>query len=302
MQVERVCIVGLGLMGGSLALALRLAQRTAVTPFPRHLTIVDTNPNTRTAAERLADVVTESFADGVAQADLIILATPVRTILAYLQLLTTLRPSGCMLLDLGSSKVDICEAMDHLPEPFQAVGGHPMAGKEVAGFGAATPDLFRGQTFILCRTQRTTEPLEAVALDLIGHVGANPLFLPAHLHDEMIAVISHLPYVASASLMRTAAALADERLWPVSASGFRDTSRIAGTDPQMMLDILLTNREAVLLQLAQFQAQLTAVAQLLETANEDQLLQWLNETQNEYLTYRMYKSQSLIGPRITDNG
>ncbi|MCP4358861.1 MAG: prephenate dehydrogenase/arogenate dehydrogenase family protein [Chloroflexi bacterium] len=290
MQAERICIVGLGLIGGSVALALRFAQRTAVTPFPLHLTIVDTNPDTRAAAERLADVVTDEIVVGAATAELLVLAAPVRVILNCLQQLPEIRPDGCMALDLGSSKVDICAAMNRLPPQFQAIGGHPMAGKEVAGFGAATPDLFRGQTFILCHTKRTTPNLEATVLSLVDHIGANPLFLPPSLHDGMVAAISHLPYLVAASLMRTAADLADERLWPVSASGFRDTSRIAGTNPQMMLDILLTNRKAVLGQIASYQAQLTAVTHLLQTENEEALYQWLCETQVEYLTYRECKT------------
>ena len=291
MTVERVCVVGLGLIGGSFALALRLAQRTSHPHFPLHLTIVDTNPETRTAAERLADVVTDDLAAGVREADLVVLATPVRIILACLAQLPALRPDGCMVMDLGSSKVDICQQMSQLPEQFAAIGGHPMAGKETSGFGAATPDLFRQHTFILCHTQRTTRQLEMTALRLIQHVGANPLLLPAHLHDEMVAAISHLPYLVAASLMRTAAGMADERLWPVSASGFRDTSRVSGTDPKMMLDILMTNRDAVLKQLEEFGQRLTAVSQLLAAKDEDALMAWLIETQAAYLAYRKYKDQ-----------
>jgi prephenate dehydrogenase len=89
--------------------------------------------------------------------------------------------------------------------------------------------------------------------------------------------------------MHTAASLGDERLWPVSASGFRDTTRISGTNPQMMLDILLTNREAVLRQLAVFQEQLTAVTQLLQTADKAALAHWLRDTQTAYQTYRRFK-------------
>jgi prephenate dehydrogenase len=289
MKVERICIVGLGLIVGSLALALRLAQRTAVSASPFHLTIVDTNPDTRAAAERLADKVTDNFAEGVAEADLVILATPVRIILRCLEQLPALRPSGCMVLDCGSSKADICQAMDQLPDAFQAIGGHPMAGKEVAGFSAATPDLFRGQTFVLCQTQRTTPEINSVAQEIVAHLGANPLLLPAAVHDEMVAAISHLPYLVSASLMRTAASMGDERLWPVSASGFRDTSRISGTSPQMMLDILLTNREAVLAQMELFQARLTAVTHLLQNEDEQALFAWLCQTQAEYLLYRQHK-------------
>ncbi|MCA9954470.1 MAG: prephenate dehydrogenase [Anaerolineales bacterium] len=292
MQVERICVVGLGLMGGSLALALRLARRLSIPQRPFHLTIVDSNPKTRAAAGRIADVVSDDLALGVQNADLVVLATPVRTIVSVLNQLPSLRPDGCLVLDLGSSKTDICQAMDNLPDSFQAIGGHPMCGKEVAGFGAATPDLFRQQTFILCPTRRTTPHLEAIAHQLIVDLGANPLVLPPSLHDNMVAVVSHLPYMVAATLMRNAASLDDDRLWPVSSSGFRDTSRVSGTDPRMMLDILLTNKTAVLQQIAHYQNQLADVAALIEAHDEAQLFQWLTETQQAYWAYRQAKKDS----------
>ena len=292
MHVERICVVGLGLMGGSLALALRLARRLAIPQRPFHLTVVDNHPQTRAAAGRIADFVCDDIALGVAEADLVVLATPVRTIVHLLQQLPQLRPDGCMVLDLGSSKADICQAMDSLPGNFQAIGGHPMCGREVAGFGAATPDLFRQQTFILCPTQRTTSHLESVMQQLVMDLGANPLVLPPTLHDNMVAVVSHLPYMVAAALMRNAAQLGDERLWPVSSSGFRDTSRVSGTDPRMMLDILLTNKTAVLQQIAQYQTQLATVAALIEAEDEAKLFQWLTETQEAYWAYRQAKKDS----------
>ncbi len=289
MHVERICIVGLGLMGGSFGLALRLARRMAIPQRPLHLTIVDNNPKTRTAAKRLADVVTDDLAEGVRHAQLVVLATPVRTIVHILAQLPALRPDGCMILDLGSSKEDICQAMDGLPDNFQAIGGHPMCGKEVAGFGAATPDIFRQQTFILCPTQRTTARLETAVHHIIAALGANPLVLPPALHDNMVAVVSHLPYMVAAVLMQNAARLADDRLWPISASGFRDTSRVSGTDPTMMLDILLTNKTAVLQQIAHYQSQLTEVAALIKANDEAKLHHWLSETQQAYRAYRQAK-------------
>lgn len=289
MNVERICVVGLGLIGGSFALALRLAQRTSNPHFPLHLTIVDTNPETRIAAERLADVVTADLAIGVRDAELVVFATPVRIILDCLAQMPSLRPDGCMVMDLGSSKTAVCQMMDQLPDSFAAIGGHPMAGKETAGFGAATPDLFRQQTFILCETARTTPQLTEIGLQLIAAVGANPLLLQTELHDAMVASISHLPYLVAASLMRTAAGMEDDRLWPVSASGFRDTSRVSGTDPKMMLDILMTNREMVLRQVQEYQARLTAVTQLLQAKDETALFNWLNETQDAYFNYRAHK-------------
>jgi len=106
-----------------------------------------------------------------------------------------------------------------------------------------------------------------------------------------VAGVSHLPYVVAGSLMRTAFAIGDERAWAVSASGFRDTARVAGTDPQMMLDILLTNRPAVLAQLQRFQTEVTAVTDLLQSGDEAALAAWLAETQREYREYRTMKDE-----------
>jgi prephenate dehydrogenase len=278
MWKERVCIVGAGLMGGSLALALR--------PFLTHLTLVDTNPATLTAVQTVADVATADLAAGAQSADLIILATPVRAILRLLADLPHLRPDGCLVLDLGSTKAAICRAMAGLPPPFQAIGGHPMCGRETAGFAAATPDLYRGQTFVLCRHGRTTAHVEQMALAVIEAIGARPLFLTADTHDELIAAVSHLPYVVAAALMRTAV---EARAWSVSATGFHDTTRLAGSDPQMMLDILLTNRTAVLHQIGEFQKQLGDLKRCLLQNDEAGLVQWLLEAQRQHVRYRAQK-------------
>jgi prephenate dehydrogenase len=290
MYIERICIVGLGLIGGSFGLALRLAQRTAIPRFPLHITVVETDPKTRKLASRVADIVTADFAAGVQQADLVVLATPVRTIIRLLEILPQARPAGCMVLDLGSSKAEICATMEMLPPQFAAIGGHPMCGREVAGFGAATPDLFLNSTFILCPTNRTSDRLQKIALQLVDHLRAAPLHLQATLHDDMVAVVSHLPYLISATLMQNAADMAEDRLWPISSTGFQDTSRVSGTDPLMMLDILLTNKQAVLQQIAAYQERLTAVSHLIRDKNENALFQWLQSTQEEYFAYQAAKS------------
>lgn len=283
MQVERVCIVGLGLMGGSLALALR--------PFLTHLNIVDTKQETRAAAQDFADVVTADLAEGVKDAELVILATPVRTILRLLAQLPAARPDGCLLLDLGSTKAEICRAMEGLPESFQAIGGHPMCGKETAGFASASADLYRGQTFVLCENGRTTSQIAAIAHEIIETIGAKPLLLPPQTHDNMVAAISHLPYLVSAALMQTAAAQNNEQLWPVSASGFRDTTRLAGSDPQMLLDILLTNRMEVLEQVDKLQGQIITIKKLLIQGDEVALTDWLAKTWQQHHLYRKRKNQ-----------
>lgn len=287
----KITIVGLGLMGGSLALALRLAQRLAHEPDAIHLTVVERDGATRQAAGWLADELTADFTAGVREADLVVLATPVRSIIGLLGELAAARPAGCMVLDLGSTKADICRAMAALPEGFQAIGGHPMCGKETAGFASATPDLYREKTFILCRNGRTTTAVETLVLELLQLIGARPLFLPPDVHDTLVGAVSHLPYLAAAALMRAVFGLDDERAWAVSASGFRDTARVSGSDPRMMLDILLTNKTAVLAQLARYQEEITAVAHLLQQADEPALAAWLAETQRQHHTYRLRKEE-----------
>lgn len=281
---KRVCIVGLGLMGGSLALALRgkVVRLAGVDP--------DAATRQRAREMGLVDFVTAVPAEAICTADLVILATPVKTILALLEALPTLCPDGCLVLDLGSTKRNISKAMEALPPQFAAVGGHPMCGKEMSGLAAAEPELYQDQTFVLTRNGRTTSEIESLALEIIAAVGAQPLFLEAARHDDIVAAVSHLPYLASATLVQSAAELDEGRVWAVSASGFRDAARLAGSDPRMMLDILQTNKTAVLTQLARYQAALTAVAELLNGDDETALLDWLSRTQAQHAAYQRAKA------------
>ena len=283
-----IAIVGLGLMGGSLAAVLK--------PHVSSLSAVDPNQDSLDAALRagVIDRGTADLAEGVAGVDLVVLATPVRTILQILVQLPALCPDGCLVLDLGSTKGAVCAAMDELPAAFQAVGGHPMCGKESSGFAEADPGLYQNRTFVLCRTKRSTTLVEQTALKMVELVGGRPLFLPPLLHDELVSLTSHLPYLVSAVLMRQAAAVAQEQehLWPVSASGYRDSSRLAGSSPAVMGDILLTNRTAVLNQLYRYRHSLNELITLLETEADSELIAWLEEVQEGYRAYRKYIDSS----------
>jgi prephenate dehydrogenase len=283
MEIKRVIIVGMGLMGGSMALALHGQVRQQVG--------IDRDEATRAAALSagvVTAVATDLSAVDLQADDLLVLATPVRAVLALLDELPQAAPHGCMVIDLGSTKSAICAAMDALPEWFEAIGGHPMCGREVGGFDNASADLYRDKTFILTPTQRTTERVRSAAETLIAIVGAKVRSLEAGPHDEIVATISHVPYVVSALLMQVAADSAETHpeLWQIAASGFRDTSRLAGTSPTMMRDILLTNRVAVTAQLRAYRAELDGLLALLDSAESDPLFEWLNQTQLEHRNYR----------------
>jgi prephenate dehydrogenase len=277
----RLGIVGLGLMGGSLALALRGQVAS--------LLAVERLPDVRQAALRqgIVDVALEALTPDAPPVDLLVLATPVRVILDMLHRLPALRPEGCAVIDLGSTKRAVMAAMDALPPAFAALGGHPMCGKETAGLASATADLFRGQTFVLCPGRRTSPALEATIMSLVSAVGARPLVLDAAEHDRLVAAVSHLPALVASALMR---AVPREQQWTISASGFRDTSRLAGSDPRMMLDILLTNRQAILDALTGYESELTTVRAALMRGDETALAEWLAGAQVGHAAYRRHVS------------
>jgi len=263
----QVTIVGLGLMGASLAGALRGQCRTVIGVARRAET-------TEAALARgLVDQATLDLASGVSQSDIVILATPVRVILSQMPEIGPLLQEGCLLMDLGSTKAQVVSAMAHLPSHVQPLGGHPMCGKETSGIEAADPALYQGRTFILSPLPRTSERALALGKALVQAVGANPLVIGAQRQDFLVATISHLPYLLACSLVGTADATtsADPMVWKIVAGGFRDTSRVAGSDVTMMVDILLTNREKVLKALDVCLGQMNDLRQLVETGDERRL-------------------------------
>jgi len=266
----RVAVVGLGLMGGSLALALR--------GHCRAVWGVDNDPGALAYACQQGIIDTATDFEGALRADVLVLAAPVRAILAQLEQMG--RGSGPaarqLVLDLGSTKTDIAAAMDRLPPEFAPIGGHPMCGKEVSGLTHAEAGLFRDKVFVLTPLARTPGWALELTRQIVQAVGAQPLELTPERHDQLAAAASHLPYLAAAGLVRAAAGLGDEQVWQVAASGFRDTSRLAASDVTMMTDILLTNRQAIAGALERYQAELSALIALLDAGDAEALAAYLS--------------------------
>jgi prephenate dehydrogenase len=265
----RVAVTGLGLMGGSLAAALKACSAcAAVTGIARRAETIEA------ALERgFIDGGTTSLAEGVAEADVVVLATPVRVILATLPELGPLLPPGCLLVDLGSTKSRIAHAMNELPAHVHVCPAHPMCGKEVAGLAAAEPDLYVGKTFVVSPLLRTTPAAVALVEELIHAVGARARRLDPGRHDRLVAVGSHLPYLLALGLVSVAEEVGreDALLWDLVASGFRDTSRLAASDVHMMLDVLMTNTEAIAEAIDRFRERLDAMEGLLQGGDEGAL-------------------------------
>jgi prephenate dehydrogenase len=259
----RIAIIGLGLMGGSLALAIK--------DHCKELIGVETDSASRAFAQQHNLVQrTTNFNSAQTDSDILILATPVRVILNQLEILGQSKiqnPKSKIILDLGSTKSAITAAMQTLPANFDPLGGHPMCGKETGGIQNADPDLYRNKTFVLCPLERTSSQALALAHELIAIIGATPLILSAEQHDTYAALISHLPYTLAAALMRTALANDNPALWQMAASGFRDTTRLAASDLTMITDVLLTNRTAVLESLTKYKAELDSLTTAIESGD-----------------------------------
>jgi prephenate dehydrogenase len=250
-----VGIIGLGLMGGSLAMALR-AQCASISGY-------DADHGTLDQALRrgLIDRPIDRRGDHV---DLLILAAPVNAILDWLIKLPAVFLGDFHVIDLGSTKGQIVAAMRTLPDRISPIGGHPMCGKETAGLAVATPDLYRRCLFVLTPLDRTRAATVTVTQQLIDAIGARALVLDPERHDQLAAAISHVPYLTSLALVDAALRADDEAAWTMAASGFRDSTRLAASDVTMMLDILLSNREGVLSGLARLRASLETLTNLVE--------------------------------------
>ncbi|MFZ6021362.1 MAG: prephenate dehydrogenase [Chloroflexota bacterium] len=252
---QTVAIVGLGLMGGSLALALR--GRCA------GLLGMDHNPAVVEQAARmgLADRVSTLPEVVLPQAGLIILATPLSAILRLLDDLPGLHPGPAVVLDLGSTKSAVVEKMADLPPQFDPLGGHPMCGKERSSLSEAEAGLYRGAPFALTPLARTSPAARRLAEELVGAVGAHPVWLEADKHDAMVAATSHLPYLTAVAL----ASITPPQAAALVGPGFRSTTRLAETPLSIMLDILRYNRSNLLPGLVRLQREIAYLSHLLQS-------------------------------------
>lgn len=251
---QTVAIVGLGLMGGSLALALR--------GHCAGLLGIDHNPAVveQAASMGLADRVSTLLAQMLPQADLIVLATPLSAILRLLDDLPALHPGPAVVLDLGSTKSAVVEKMAGLPPSFDPLGGHPMCGKERSSLSEAEAGLYRGAPFALTPLARTSPAARRLVEELVRVIGAHPVWLEADDHDRMVAATSHLPYLTAAAL----ASITPPEAGALVGPGFRSTTRLAETPLSIMLDILRFNRANLLPGLYRLQREIAYMSHLLE--------------------------------------
>lgn len=271
---SRVLFIGLGLMGGSLALALK--EKVS---WIGGMDISDTALK-QARDLKIFDALSDQLPVLIPQSNVIILGAPVCQNIKLVQTLHQWTEAPHILMDLSSTKRQIVEAFSTLPSNFDPIGGHPMCGSEKSSILYARPDLFNEATFILSPLARTSQKAKKFALSLINTISAQPLFLDPDIHDQITAQTSHFPYLAAAALCLVTSM--DSK--PLVSSGFKSTSRLAGTSLSMIRDILLTNPDNVLDSITRYKEILNDIETILKEKDTTQLNAILEEARRKYLS------------------
>jgi len=262
-----VAVIGLGLIGGSLGMALR-RRGICVSAYNRN-PVVRRQAVRRGAASRVFPTVHEA----VRGADLVVICVPVPAMPPILREAGLAAP-GAVITDTGSVKQAVLEMVDRtLPGPSRFVGGHPMAGSERRGLKAARPDLFKGRTCILTPVWRSRPGAVSLVAGIWRLCGARVLSMDARKHDRMVAGISHLPHALALALMNMASR--DRAALSAASGSFLDATRVSASDPEMWCGIFKANREEVLRSIAAFGRELAAVRRALAKPGGARLLAML---------------------------
>lgn len=275
-----LAIVGLGLIGSSMGLALRAAE-------PRNTEVIgyDRDPDVATKSHKMGAVqrLAPTLEAAVAEANMVIIATPIVNARKVFETIAPHLKGGAVITDTASTKQDILRwAREILPQNIHFVGGHPMAGKETSGPGSAEPGLFKDRPYCVVPSVDATPGAVSSVVGLAQAIGAKPFFLDAAEHDAYAAAISHVPLVASLALFNLARQSA---AWPelaaMSGPAFKDLTRLASGSPEMSHDIFLTNRENLRHWLGRYVDQLQELSKLIATDEGEALFRTLAEAQFE---------------------
>lgn len=244
-NVMKITIIGMGLIGGSIGLALKAASK-----YKYRITGIDNGGNTlrQSVLCGAADCVTTDLAKGVSEADVVFICTPVLQIVPVVKKILPFLKPGAILTDVGSTKGYVGERITAiLPAHIYYVAGHPMAGREQSGITAADKDLFRDKWYIVIPAEASSSPyaVETVC-QLIKDIGARITTMDTVSHDRCAAIISHVPHIAAAALVNLLDVYPNpEDSLKLAGGGFRDTTRIASSNADMWSDICLTNADSI---------------------------------------------------------
>ena len=271
-DVDRLTIIGTGLLGGSIGLGLREAG------YQGRILGVGRNPQTVELAKQrgCVDDVSTDLGQAVRESQLVILATPLSSFPALLDQIARQDHPRLIITDVGSTKQQVCtDARHRLPQPARFVGSHPMAGGERHGPKHARANLFYDKPCIITADADTDPDAQRTVENLWTQLGMRLIHLPAHEHDRQVALISHLPHLLASLIVELAA---DRGGLEIASTGFGDTTRVASGDPQVWLDIFTSNREAVIQAINAFSDRLAAFRHGLTQDDHSSILEFLRRS------------------------
>jgi prephenate dehydrogenase len=269
--VQRLAIVGTGLIGGSVGLAAKRAGVGSVRGY-------DPDPHAAdTAAERGAiDEPAASVDEAVAEAELAVVAAPVATLPTQVADVLSASPDACTVTDVGSTKAAVCA---RAPVPARFIGGHPVTGSEARGPEHARAELFDGATWFLTPLPETEAPRYRLVHGFVGDLGATPVAVDPLAHDRLVALTSHLPHALANLVVNQAGATRIDGHEPLAAAGgsLRDMTRVAGANPRIWVDIFLDNAAALGDALAEHRARIEQLERALASRDAGFLARWIGE-------------------------
>lgn len=265
---KKITIIGLGLIGGSLALAIKekkLAKE--ITGVSRRKSTID-----RAIKNKIVDFATLDLKDGVKDSDLVIIAAPVFKIAAIAKSIAPFLRKGAILTDAGSTKRCVVKDIEKAKlKDIYFVGSHPIAGSEKSGIKSANKDLFKGTCCILTKTKNTNPKVIARLKKFWGGLGMRVKVMSPEAHDRLLSNISHLPHAASVSLANSAG----KDGLKLAAGGFKDMTRIASGEPELWKDIFFTNRDNLIKDIEVLKKELSKMQMALKNSDESGLLKLL---------------------------
>jgi len=269
----KVYVIGIGLIGGSMALDIQSLHKDAL------IIGIDANENHIQQALALGIVHQKAEINEIIAADFVILAVPVDVALELLPKILDIVSDETLVFEVGSTKRPICEAIANHPKRRNFLATHPIAGTEFSGPTAAVRDLFVDKTNIICEVEKTTFKLQEKGLKLFKELGMRIRYMEPKSHDKHIAYVSHLSHISSFMLGKTVIEKEkDEKdIFDMAGSGFESTVRLAKSSPAMWTPIFKQNRKQVVKSLEEFIANLSQFKNLLESENYEQIF---NEMEN----------------------
>lgn len=286
---KKIAIIGLGLIGGSIAKALK--DRLNITC----ITAVDNNESSIRQAieEGYIQEGSKELNDSVYNSDIIFLCTPVKYTLEYLALLYGNVKENCIITDTASTKKEIISYINSLDNPPCFIGGHPMAGTEKAGFASSFSHLFENAYYILSPSKNSSKEALELLTEIVKEIGAIPIKLDAKEHDIITATISHVPHVIASALVNLVrqSDSPERKMQVLAAGGFKDITRIASSNPQIWESIILSNRQEVKETLNKFVKTISTFIEYIDNNNSSSIYNFFESAKN----YRNTFSNNRIG-------